>query len=789
MTLYLLNYNNYYNRIVKRKETVAEYLDSANDYAGPFNGVNFVPGDGVSTSHVLNHPDDTRWDYLLAVDSTTNEIVSRWFIIDETRTSGGQWRINLYRDLIAEWYNEIVDAPVFIEKATLTAADPAIFNSEQMTFNQIKKSETLLWDRSKVAWIVGYMNKKLEGDKVISIPVETPSIQGEASSTSDFPFFGRQGERLYINPEEAIISPVVRFQGTGGYYAVGWNSNNEIITPYPAYTRLIGEGIVEVDVPDASAQTVIQGNVPSSANSIARYLAANNPEWNITSTLGFLTASETSTLLGLNGAIYRLTGEDKYYKVIVEETEIAEATTKYISSTSALGVQIGQVLRGSYSVLSTPTQYRIQMPLTYYKVKYEEFPVAAASFTIADNRQETVDAPYDVFAMPFGTITYNNTDTLSGDICYKIAQKMVTQLTSSNIYDIQLLPYCPFSDNIFRGGTIRDINPLKLDNTVHTQYQLITTTDNKNVGIILYCGRATFSKTITNAQIFKKTNALDIKVANECDKYRLCSPNYNGQFEFSAVQNGGVSEWNIDCTYKPFQPYIHIAPNFGLLYGRDFDDARGLVCGGDFSLPQISSNWESYQIQNKNFQNQFDRQIENMEVQNKYSRISEIGNIVTGALQAGTATGITGRMMGGVAGAGIGAGIGGAASLGGGLVDLYINDKLRGEALDYTQDQFNYQLGNIKALPYSLTKVGAYNANNKLVPFVEYYSCTDTEKQALRDKLYYNGMSVGRIGKISEFQQEEPTYIKGKLIRLENTGDDYHIINAISAEINKGVFI
>lgn len=50
-------------------------------------------------------------------------------------------------------------------------------------------------------------------------------------------------------------------------------------------------------------------------------------------------------------------------------------------------------------------------------------------------------------------------------------------------------------------------------------------------------------------------------------------------------------------------------------------------------------------------------------------------------------------------------------------------------------------------------------------------------------------MSVGVIDKISNYLYEEPTYIKGKIIRLENTDIDYHEMNTIAEEINKGVFI
>ena len=46
---------------------------------------------------------------------------------------------------------------MFIEKATLDPDNPLIFNSENMSYNQIKQSETLLKDGTECAWIVGYM--------------------------------------------------------------------------------------------------------------------------------------------------------------------------------------------------------------------------------------------------------------------------------------------------------------------------------------------------------------------------------------------------------------------------------------------------------------------------------------------------------------------------------------------------------------------------------------------------------------------------------------------------------
>ena len=150
---------------------------------------------------------------------------------------------------------------------------------------------------------------------------------------------------------------------------------------------------------------------------------------------------------------------------------------------------------------------------------------------------------------------------------------------------------------------------------------------------------------------------------------------------------------------------------------------------------------------------------------------------------------LTGAIAGGPIGALVGGLVGGGVSGLAGWRDYQLSEQLRQEAIDYRKDQFDYQLGNIKAIPYNIAKTSAFTYNNKIFPVLEYYTCTQEEKQALIDKIYYNGMTVMRIGTISQFLQEQPSYIKGKLIRFEGTDNNFHVVNEIANEINKGVFI
>lgn len=269
------------------------------------------------------------------------------------------------------------------------------------------------------------------------------------------------------------------------------------------------------------------------------------------------------------------------------------------------------------------------------------------------------------------------------------------------------------------------------------------------------------------------------KIENECDMWRIVSPNYQGMFDFSAAKNGGINGFTVDYTYKPYNPYIHIAPVWGNLYGFNFGDTRGLICGGDFSLPQTSDAFKQYEITNKNYQNIFDRGIQNLEYNRKFQRANEIASAFTGSV--GTST--VGFMAGGAAGAVVG----GVLGLGAGIADAAMSEAMYKENKNYQTDLYNYNLGNIKAQPDSLTKSSALTINHKIVPVLEYYSCTEKEKEALRNKLKYNGMTVMAIGQLKDYLLPEETFVQGQIIRID-AAEDAHTANIIYNELKKGIF-
>ena len=286
-------------------------------------------------------------------------------------------------------------------------------------------------------------------------------------------------------------------------------------------------------------------------------------------------------------------------------------------------------------------------------------------------------------------------------------------------------------------------------------------------------------------------DALTRKLANECDVLRLVSQNYSAIFEFSAAKSGGVDGFLADCTYKPWSPYIHILPKLKGLYGDNFvsiDDARGLICGGDMSLPQLSNAWANYQLQNKTYQEMFDRQIKNMDVQNDINKQGAIAQLIASPIIGGASMAAAGAQMGGVNGTAIGAGIGTVGGLATSALDLRNSLKMMEENKKFATDMYTYNLQNIQAIPTSLTKTSALTYNTRVWPFIEYYTCTDTERNALKDKMKYNGMTIMKIGKLTDYLLGEDKFYKGQLIRL-NINVDSHMAYEIYNELNKGVYL
>lgn len=302
------------------------------------------------------------------------------------------------------------------------------------------------------------------------------------------------------------------------------------------------------------------------------------------------------------------------------------------------------------------------------------------------------------------------------------------------------------------------------------------------VGYLYWCKESKFDFEI-DFSINKTADPIEAKVNSMTDFYRLVSPAQGTEYKFQSEKIGDISKMYIQCNYRPFNSNIRVVPVYqpGSLYYSSnlINSQEGLNIIEDMSLSQITDHWVQYELNNKNYRQAFQRTIDHMEFE-KDLKLQQDALGTLGATAAGAVAGAKGGWVGAIAGA--------AAGLGTGIYNATVNQIRANEAIDLAKDNFNYNLGNIKALPADLSKVSTLGMNNSWVPLLEYWSSTDTEKAIARNKIIYNGMTVNTIDNPYNYISGSNCYFKGLLIRIEDINDEFHVVNTIAGELSKGIY-
>ena len=806
---FLERFNNYFNRKIIKYESLIDYQNHSKDSFIPTteNGAmtpfDFNPNDNVTTEIIANSiPFDP--DYFLLLDENSN-IIQRWFILEQKRNRQGQWLYKLKRDVISDNLNNLINSPIFVQKGMLHENDPMIFNDEGMNFNQVKRSETLLKDRTRSSWIICYLAKSL-GSSNVNINLTGDTISPDYVTLNQIAF------ELGISESELVSA--LNFSPSDTNKLIGNSDIDGEFTYHQSSTVNYKYGFkISYDFTYTE-----DGHPASPTGNVSTYLFSGSSSGNLSRTR--LRNNIESNSSALKRGITAILGRNYYLQTSLINTIKNNYNGKivlYLGNYYTLNITSGgavvnnKVFKPSlYSewnnvceLTEQPTDpYR---PITYnsangeidldfneveYRFELSAYTPATrdVKLTISSSRKVTKNQEYDIIAIPASSIAFytSGTDFVMGsDLAQKIASALAIK-EGTNIYDVQLLPYCPRLDMATGDNVINT-----KDFTEHEDFDYIVEDDNgneTNIGAVLYVEEASFVGTISHSLTITE----GMKIDSLCNFYRLVSPNYQGSFEFNVAKNGGtVDFFTYYCTYKPYTPFIKVTPFLNNLYGKDYNDNRGLICGGDFSLPRASSAWQQYQLENKNYQNIFNREIQNLNFMQSIEMRNQLISGAVGILSDTVKGAGAGAYVGGGVGAMLGGMAGGALSTVGYAVDVDTLSRQHKEIRELSIDKFNYQLGNVKALPYTLTKVGAFDISSKIFPFLEYYSCTDKEKDALRNKILYESMTVMRIGTLYEFMNfdNKLNYFKGELIRNDIIADDPHTLNAIYDEFLKGVYI
>ena len=820
VNLYFLQYNNYFNRQTKPHKTITSWF-LPYQIGNTLNVQLFNYGDGVDTTQVVN---TTGWtnenrvpDYCV-VENQVDGSRQYWYVTEWKYLRKGQYEATLKRDVLSENYDLITTAPMLIKKGTVISPnDPAMYNIEGQAYNQIKSDEIPLYDATGCPWIVGYVPlNAFATDTEISknIYVE-PSFTYNTLDDfrSDFPYDvnmtpnTRTIIRRYDRYPIYNIRANIRYSISGAVCAANVSFNSIGVLTYDINATKERVNLISWD---AYGGVGVNGFYSKKGTTLSDSFSTFRSDKGYTMTTteasklvrDVVNSYTSTTLKQIDNSIYNVYPQNEaadatLKSILYKSVKIGDKTYNIFPSNKLIWKE--QVVPAStFQLLSTNLNDNILVnknnnnsyivTLKYYEAGYTLVESTQTIKTTMPGKDKMIQLrkdPYAMFCVPYGEVKLRK-DGVDQITTVKDAALIATGITASagdaTVLDIQLLPYCPIREIVVddEKGVV-DYSSL----TRAGQVQDIKNEADAVISKMFWCTDNSFS-----FQIPLKLVVDDYKIENETTTYRLCSPNYNGLFEFNLAKNGGLDWIEVNCSYKPQTPYIQLNPNFKKLYGQnattglsagDYNDQRGLICGGDFSLPNVSDAWANYQMQNKNYQNIFDREVQSMEISNKYQRVSDWMGLVSGTAKSGMAIGSLSNPVAG----GISAGI----NLATGIASNIMSDKLRDEQLNLKKDLFNYNLQNVQALPQSVSKTAAFNINSKYVPFLEKYTCTEEEKNALRDKLRWQGMTVMRTGQIQDYVWGDDTYIEAMPLRLSGLSEDTHTAQAIAQELNMGTYI
>ena len=795
-TLWFMNYNNYANRIVKKESSLNAYGTAGRNV---FNKpkIDFNPNDGVTTTLIVDAPAGHNPDYMLVVDTINNvdTITSRWFVIEWTRTRGGQYRASLKRDVLIDNLDTIASSPILVQKGTVKSInDICIYQKENIEYNQIKKNEIKLFDKSRVGWIVGFFtdphfvpdegdspSQELQTDYGINYDqsysdIEDYPYNDYIGSGNAYYYYERIGTNVIISQRESAIRQTYYFFDENGLYtktSTLGGPTNATLTNYDN-SHLNYFGSILNGCQKELEQIVFETNPSLHKNDL------------FSSEDGQI-IRDTSVTPNKFYRIEVVKQDYTYYKDNESGSETEEEICNHLESLDAnfhYDVSNDGYCTGFYA-------YGYKTYITLHEV---EVDVLSCTFPTAPAKLN--DAPYYMFAIPYGEIYLytrgispvdpesDGFTTCSKEIALNIARNLVDKL-KGNVNDIQLLPFCPMT-SIFKGGE-NIANWLSVVDLNSNNYVIMKDSGNHDKAIIFFPDNSSFSNTInlssiTTTNINAPTTVEDFKIENETKKFRLTSPNFASVFEFKNTYNQkNILNFNFRCTYRPYNSFVNVYPKeIGGLYGNDYKDNFGLIFQGDFSLPILNnSEWKNYQINNKNYQNSFNRSIDTFDLEAKWAKRQDIVGAISGT--------VSGAAQGGLATAGNPAGaiVGGIASAGAGAMDIIANEQMRQNKRGEMIDQFNFSLENVQARPRTIANVGTFDINNKIFPILEMFDCTDEEKEILRMKLRYTGYTINKIAYLRDYMGG---YFKGVVIFNEDIDEDSHVQEVINEELGKGVY-
>ena len=723
---------------------------------------------------------------------------TRWFVVSYDYKNGGQVELELQRDVVGEF--GVLNCFGKIERGY---TDTFIKYRKELSLNQRLVGRTALKKRivspattttygnytvdnhNGEMWGILYFSKPSGGQHSVNIPILKTS-----PNVMNYPFIANN-TKIYI--EKSAISESVHFYAH--LIQTGTANGNVDLGYIKATTKNDGSGF------STSIENVLLSNFVSNAtafeirdanplNVVQRALNDISISFSNNTLSGITKAQEyviTSDYIDYNNIVIKVTDEntDNYYSYTTNisnsYTNGSFSSTDLLNSvyrilTTYLSVH-GSVSRlSNYIVAGSAIRYKA---LTYYYTNITN-DVISGTINISID-QLFVDEPFFVCVMPLYDVEINGKN-INKEVAFNCFNNIILATSGENglLVDAQIYPYCP--DLLSVNCTM-----------IYTNQE-----NNDDVEIDLFNIRSTTFDTNISVELPVNT---DIKREYIEKQFSLVTPANTAKFDFNFYDyynSGNTLDVIIKTSLKPFgiissaviQPQTDGTALKGVTYPSDL---RGCTSSGsEFECSIASNAYETYARQNSNYQQMFELDKQELKKSHEIERQNEIANVAVNTITATAMGAIGGAAVAGGGKTGIVGAVAGGAAAGatvGTMMGLQLtkNDELRAYEEYLQQQRFNLDIGTIKNLPNSISRISSFNeiVMRDFYYVVETYDCTDKEKEIVDNFISNYAYSIGVYDLFSNYIKDT-WFIRGALISSKlNT----MLHNVMKTELQGGVYI
>lgn len=770
----------YYN--TKYKYTNRSIIDITGDTNYTEKDYENIDTPDTINGHIIYEltPPETLPTYI--TEEYNENTTRRWFVSGITQLRTGKYQISLLRDIISEnpdaWKNE----RAFISNGTSNNYNK--YKRWDLPFTNTKINQTRLpigMDGSKSSFFVFYTNTQHINNGVITednLHIASTTMNADANQAfdmevdkqADLPNFsyvdGNTKNNWLNNGGEYRVR--ARNQGTFGQYYNRqiWYDQSLGTTDNLAFSKMPNQ--------NAGANVQYWGSTPV----WEAYLETSRPLRTDTSTVlrnfiietedtygDRITAEQANSIKAYSNFKIRDRATGEIFRVDVTEATETFSRVMTVAETAQLARDLkheaihfqasdSDSVRGEFFTFrSTRTRYTFNKVVLGYASGFD--------FNFRANVRKLPKS-----AVRCVNIVDSNGIT-NDDIKQALMVAMVNQTNDEDtgrIIDVQYLPFSLATEST---------NDIKFVTENGEMYP-----------------NAKFVSEDEFSYINKLTNKLNLNdIDKECQTIKIVSPSRASQFLFRPFNNDGNMTFSTKINLQPYSSRIYIRPDTQGLLLYNWDDKDCFTMEEDCSLTKLDNNWQNYIYQNRNYNAQFDREIQGREFERGWERRVEQAQAKSddwtarniSSQKAKTYTGNI-PIVSDIAGA-IGTAWKDSAYMEMAQLDREYNEALYKQSIDLSRDMFTMQLENIQSQPTIPTKISTLD--NKLLDgiYLEEYNTNLTERITIEQFYEFNGSRIDDFGTFNEYWGN---FVKGKIIISNNYNQPE--INEVNRRLEAGIF-